>query len=88
MNVTNRARSATRWGLKMQRRIALTQARGCCPGRIFDDRGNRMAPASAHKQGARYRYYVSAPMMQGWHSPSAVLPGAYEQAQRVVISGS
>ena len=34
-------------------------------GRIFDDRGNRMTPASAHKQGARYRYYVSAPLMQG-----------------------
>lgn len=26
MTVTSRARSATRWGLKMQRRIALTQA--------------------------------------------------------------
>jgi site-specific DNA recombinase len=34
-------------------------------GRIFDDRGNRMTPSSAHKQGARYRYYVSAPLMQG-----------------------
>ena len=34
-------------------------------GRIFDDRGNRMTPASAHKQGARYRYYVSAPLVQG-----------------------
>jgi site-specific DNA recombinase len=26
---------------------------------------NRMTPSSAHKQGARYRYYVSAPLMQG-----------------------
>jgi DNA invertase Pin-like site-specific DNA recombinase len=36
-------------------------------GLVFDDRGNRMTPSSAHKQGARYRYYVSAPLMQGRH---------------------
>ncbi len=34
-------------------------------GRIFDDRGNRMTPSTAKKGGARYRYYVSAPLNQG-----------------------
>jgi site-specific DNA recombinase len=43
-------------------------------GRIFDDRGNRMTPASAHKQGARYRYYVSAPMMQGRREEAGSVP--------------
>jgi site-specific DNA recombinase len=43
-------------------------------GRIFDDRGNRMTPASAHKQGARYRYYVSAPLMQGRREEAGPVP--------------
>jgi site-specific DNA recombinase len=34
-------------------------------GRIFDDRGNRMTPTSAKKNGARYRYYVSCALFQG-----------------------
>src|SRR3954471_3762628 len=34
-------------------------------GRIFDDRGNRMTPSTAKHNGARYRYYVSAPLSQG-----------------------
>ena len=43
-------------------------------GRIFDDRGNRMTPTSAHKQGARYRYYVSAPLMQGRREEAGSVP--------------
>ena len=34
-------------------------------GRIYDDRGNRMSPSHARKQGIRYRYYVSLPLLQG-----------------------
>jgi DNA invertase Pin-like site-specific DNA recombinase len=34
-------------------------------GRIFDDRGNRMTPSHARKNGKRYRYYLSAPLIQG-----------------------
>lgn len=34
-------------------------------GRIYDDRGNRMSPSHARKQGVRYRYYVSSPLLQG-----------------------
>ena len=34
-------------------------------GLIFDDSGNRMTPSHALKNGVRYRYYVSAPVLQG-----------------------
>ena len=34
-------------------------------GRLFDDRGNRMSPTHAHKQGVRYRYYVTCALAQG-----------------------
>jgi site-specific DNA recombinase len=34
-------------------------------GRIFDDRGHRMTPSHSHKQGLRYRYYVSSALIQG-----------------------
>lgn len=34
-------------------------------GLIFDDRGNRMTPTSKLKKGVRYRYYISASLIQG-----------------------
>jgi site-specific DNA recombinase len=34
-------------------------------GKLFDDRGNRMTPSYAIKDGVRYRYYVSAALVQG-----------------------
>jgi DNA invertase Pin-like site-specific DNA recombinase len=34
-------------------------------GRIYDDRGNRMSPSHCRKQGIRYRYYVSSPLLRG-----------------------
>jgi hypothetical protein len=34
-------------------------------GRIFDDRGHRMTPSDARKGGLRYRYYISAALVQG-----------------------
>jgi site-specific DNA recombinase len=33
-------------------------------GRIYDPHGHRMTPTHANKQGARYRYYVSHPILQ------------------------
>ena len=42
-------------------------------GRIFDDRGNRMTPTCAVKKGVRYRYYISAPLMQGQSDKAAKL---------------
>jgi site-specific DNA recombinase len=35
--------------------------------RFFDDRGNRMTPTHANKQGVRYRYYVSHALLQKRH---------------------
>src|SRR6201987_3220544 len=32
-------------------------------GMLFDREGNRMTPSYAVKQGARYRYYVSSPLI-------------------------
>ena len=34
-------------------------------GRIFDDRGNRMTPSHVRKRGIKYRYYLSAVLLQG-----------------------
>ena len=34
-------------------------------GRIFDDRGNRMTPSHARKNGKKYRYYLSSPLIEG-----------------------
>lgn len=34
-------------------------------GKLIDDRGNRMTPSYAMKRGVRYRYYVSAAVVQG-----------------------
>jgi site-specific DNA recombinase len=34
-------------------------------GKIFDDRGNRMSPSHSRKQGVRYRYYISLPLLHG-----------------------
>jgi DNA invertase Pin-like site-specific DNA recombinase len=37
-------------------------------GKIFDDRNNRMGPSHTRKNGLRYRYYVSLPLVQGQKS--------------------
>ncbi len=42
-----------------------TNSESLLMGRIFDDRGNRMTPSSAHKKGKRYRYYLSSALAQG-----------------------
>jgi site-specific DNA recombinase len=42
-------------------------------GRIFDDRGNRMTPTYAVKKGVRYRYYISAALIQGQSDEAAKL---------------
>ena len=34
-------------------------------GRIFDDRGRRMSPTHARKGSTKYRYYISAALVQG-----------------------
>src|SRR6476661_94540 len=42
-------------------------------GRIFDDRGNRMTPSYAVKNAVRYRYYISAVLIQGQPDKAAKL---------------
>ena len=42
--------------------------------RIYDDRGNRMSPSHARKQGIRYRYYISAPLLQGQAASAGSIP--------------
>jgi site-specific DNA recombinase len=34
-------------------------------GRIFDDRGNKMTPSHARRNGKKYRYNLSSPLIQG-----------------------
>jgi site-specific DNA recombinase len=46
------------------RRVRLTDSPAILMGRIFDDRGNRMAPSHSNKNGVRYRYYVSHLLLQ------------------------
>ena len=60
-----------------QQRSNYTKARqqsdSLLTGRIFDDRGNRMTPTYAVKNGVRYRYYISAPLIQGQSDKAAKL---------------
>jgi site-specific DNA recombinase len=42
-------------------------------GLIFDERGNRMTPSYTVKNGVRYRYYISAPLVQGQPKKAAEL---------------
>jgi hypothetical protein len=56
-------------------------------GRIFDERGNRMTPTYAVKKGLRYRYYISAPLVQGQPQNAAQInrvPAAH--IEKVIIA--
>ncbi|MCX7313730.1 MAG: recombinase family protein [Alphaproteobacteria bacterium] len=46
------------------RRLKLRASPAILMGRIYDDRGNRMTPSHANKNGARYRYYISHALLQ------------------------
>ena len=48
----------------VNRQLRLRASPSILTGHIFDDRGNRMTPTHANKQGARYRYYVSHALLQ------------------------
>jgi DNA invertase Pin-like site-specific DNA recombinase len=43
-------------------------------GRLFDDRGNRMTPATTNKRGIRYRYYVSTALVEGRREAAGSVP--------------
>jgi len=62
------------------------QSHSLLMGRIFDDRGNRMTPTYAVKNGIRYRYYISAPLLQSQSDKAAKLnrvPAA--EIERLII---
>jgi DNA invertase Pin-like site-specific DNA recombinase len=52
---------------------ARQQSQSLLMGRIFDERGNRMTPSYAIKDGVRYRYYISAALIQGQPNKAAKL---------------
>jgi hypothetical protein len=61
---------ASRAQAKSHARLALSPL----AGRIFDDRGNHMTPATANKGGVRYRYYVSCVIAQGRRHEAGIVP--------------
>jgi len=48
----------------VERQLKLKASPSVLAGRIYDDRGNRMTPSHARKNGVRYRYYVSNAVLQ------------------------
>jgi len=50
------------WGHSTRTRMSFTHL---LTGLIFDDAGHRMAPTQAQKNGRRYSYYVSRPLLFG-----------------------
>jgi site-specific DNA recombinase len=52
---------------------ARQQSQSLLMGRIFDDRGNQMTPSYAVKNAVRYRYYISAVLIQGQTDKAAKL---------------
>ena len=52
---------------------ARQQSQSLLTGRIFDERGNRMTPSHAVKNGVRYCYYISAVLIQGQPDKAAKL---------------
>jgi len=53
-------------------------------GLLFDDRGNRMSPSYTTKNGARYPFYVSSPLLRG----RASLAGSVRRASAVEVEGA
>ena len=49
---------------RRERELAVgAEAPSMLPGLIYDSDGNRMTPTHANKRGKRYRYYISAPLL-------------------------
>jgi site-specific DNA recombinase len=45
--------------------VARDRSKSLLIGRIYDDRGNQMSPSHVRKQGTKYRYYLSSPLLHG-----------------------
>ena len=46
-------------------KVSRTGSEALLLGRIFDDRGHRMSPSHVRKRAIKYRYYLSAALLQG-----------------------
>jgi site-specific DNA recombinase len=57
-----RQKSLAQWS---HRTIARSKSDQLLTGLLFDDAGHRMIPTHATKAGVRYRYYASAPLLNG-----------------------
>jgi site-specific DNA recombinase len=55
--------------------------------KILDDRGNRMTPTVANKNGAHYRYYVSAALSQGRRSEAGSITRVSAKEVEDLIAG-
>ncbi|HTW52349.1 MAG TPA: recombinase family protein [Stellaceae bacterium] len=53
-------------------------------GLLFDGQGHRMTPTHAVKNGRRYRYYVSRPLIVGRHSDAAGLRIPAVEIEKIV----
>jgi site-specific DNA recombinase len=58
-------------------------------GRIFDEHGNRMTPTYAVKKGVRYRYSISAALLQGQsHNVAKINRLPALEIERLIISAA
>ena len=55
-------------------------------GRVFDQRWQRLTPSHANKNGKRYRYYVSAPLVRGDNACKGIRVPASD-LEHLVIQG-
>jgi site-specific DNA recombinase len=68
------------------KRRSRTSSEALLLGRIFDDRGNRMTPSHAVKNGARYRYYATCVLAQGRkHEAGSVPRVAAPEIEAIVL---
>ncbi len=72
---------------RQERRLRRQCSNALLMGKLFDDRGNPMAPSYAIKKGVRYRYYVSSVLHQGRKEAAGSLPRvAAEAVERIVLA--
>src|SRR5215475_3271369 len=54
------------------RRIKHSESGALLQGKLFDDKGNRMAPSFSSKNGVRYRFYISTALRGRKHEAGSV----------------
>ena len=73
---------------RVTRRNAYSQSDALLIGRVYDDRGNRMTPTYAVKNGMRYRYYVSCVLAQGRSEEAGSLPRVAAAEIEAIVVGA